>query len=136
MDLFWAVVLGNCTISICCWVLRGAIIRCRRGLVVVADYCDRWRADCGGLAEVPESLAACRRMIRQVRSGYAQQSITIDRVRTIGLSIGIARSLLANLGMNPQANTSASLSASSISPLSCHFFIRRFPPNKNAAEED
>jgi hypothetical protein len=95
MDLVSAVVLGNCALAIGCLLLRVSIIRCRRQLVTWTNWCDQTATDCSWLlADAPQSLAKSRSQIRQLRQLYRQQSVTVDRLRTIGLSIGIIRSVL------------------------------------------
>lgn len=97
MDALSAVVLGNCTIAVGCLVARSAIVGFRRQLVAVSDYCDRWWADCDRVfVDTPESLATCLATIRQLRLGYAQHSARVERLQTVGLAIGLARSLFGN----------------------------------------
>lgn len=95
MDLVFIVVWCNCTIAIGCLIMTVFLIRFRRQLVVLTEWCDRWTIDCGRLlADTPDSLAASRTQIHQLRQFYRQQSVTVDRLQTIGLSIGIIRSFL------------------------------------------
>jgi hypothetical protein len=95
MDLVSAVVLGNCALAIGCLLLRIAIVRCRRQLVAWTNWCDRTATDCSWLlADAPQSLSSARSQIRQLRQLYRQQGVTVDRLRTIGLAIGIVRSVL------------------------------------------
>jgi hypothetical protein len=73
-----------------CW-----FVRLRKQLVALTDWCDRWANDCSCLStDLVPALAASRIHMRQLRQIYRQQAVTVDRVRTIGLSIGILRSLL------------------------------------------
>jgi hypothetical protein len=73
-----------------CW-----LVRLRRQLVALTDWCDRWANDCRCLStDVIPALADRRIQIRQLRQIYRQQAVTVDRVRTIGLSIGVLRSFL------------------------------------------
>jgi hypothetical protein len=97
MDLVSAVVLGNCALAIGCLLLRVSIVRCRRQLVAWTNWCDRTATDCSWLlADAPQSLSSARSQIRQLRQLYRQQGVAVDRLRTIGLSIGIVRSVLKN----------------------------------------
>jgi hypothetical protein len=95
MDLVSAVVMGNCALAIGCLLLRISIVRCRRQLVAWTNWCDRTATDCSWLlADAPQSLSSARLQIRQLRQLYRQQGVTVDRLRTIGLAIGIVRSVL------------------------------------------
>jgi hypothetical protein len=94
MDLVSAVVMGNCALAIGCLLLRISIVRCRRQLVAWTNWCDRTATDCSWLlADAPQSLSSARLQIRQLRQLYRQQGVTVDRLRTIGLAIGIVRSV-------------------------------------------
>jgi hypothetical protein len=73
--------------------MSGFCFRLRRQLVALTECCDRWTIDCGRLlGNAPESLANSREQIHQLRQFYRQQSLTVDRLQAIGLSIGIVRS--------------------------------------------
>ena len=95
MDPVFAVILCNCTIAIGCLVMSVLLVRLRRQLVALTQWCDLQTSNCSRLLpDAPKSLAASRVQIRQLRQVYRQQSVTVDRLRQIGYSVGILRSLL------------------------------------------
>jgi hypothetical protein len=92
MDSISAVVLGNCALAIGCLLLRVSIVRCRRQLVAWTNWCDRTATDCSWLlADAPQSISTARSKIRQLRQLHRQQSVTVDRIRTIGIIISILK---------------------------------------------
>jgi hypothetical protein len=95
MDSVLAIVLCNCAISIGCLTASVCLVRLRRQLVTLTQWCDRATNDCGWLlADAPQTLATTRSQIRQIRQVYRQQSVNVDRIQSIRRSIGIIRSLL------------------------------------------
>ena len=94
MDLVIAVTLCNCTIALGCFVATILTMRLRRTVVALADCCDRWLLDCDLLSHVPASFTANARQINNLRQIYQQQLATIDKLRAVGLLLGMSRSLL------------------------------------------
>jgi hypothetical protein len=94
MDLVIAVILCNCAISIGCLVATILTIRCRRQVVALRDCCDRWTLDCDLLSNAPESIYTSRLQVHNLRQIYRQQLVTLDKLRTVGLLVGMSRSLL------------------------------------------
>jgi hypothetical protein len=94
MDLVTAVIVCNCAISIGCLVLVVWTIRFRRQVVALANWCDRWSVDCDLLCTVPASLQASKSQIERLQRLYQQQLVTLDRIRSLGLFVGIARSVI------------------------------------------
>ena len=95
MDLVIAVIFFNLTIAIMVLLIAIWTIRLRRQIVALTNWCDRWASECHLLStEAPVSIAASRVQIDRLRYLYQQQLLTVDRIRSLGLFIGIARSLL------------------------------------------
>ena len=102
MDLVIAVSLCNCGIAIVVFVITVWTIRCHRQIVGLTQWFDRWMDD-GNLLSIgtPASLtqplgtsiAASRAQIYYLRQIYQQQLLMVDRIRTLGLFIGVVRSL-------------------------------------------
>jgi hypothetical protein len=93
MDLVIAVILCNCTISIACLAIAYWLWGFRRQAIALGQWCDRRSSDCDRLAAVPASIAHNRAQLDRLQQLYQQQLATLDRLRAIGLFIGIARSI-------------------------------------------
>ena len=102
MDLVIAVSLCNCAIAIILFAIAIWTIRFRRQLVRLTQCFDRWMSDFNLLSiDTPGSLtqplgasiAASRSQIYYLRQIYQQQLLTVDRIRTLGLFVGVLRSL-------------------------------------------
>jgi hypothetical protein len=93
MDLVIAIVLCNCTLSIGCLATAYWILGWRRQLVALGNWFDRWSSDCDWLSDVPASIATSRAQLDRLKQLYQQQLVTLDRLRAIGLFVGIARSI-------------------------------------------
>jgi hypothetical protein len=104
MDLVIAVSLCNCAIAIVVFAIFIWTIRFRRQLVRLTQCFDRWTIDWNLLSidnpasltqPLGTSIAASRAQIDYLRQIYQQQLLTVDRIRTLGLFIGVVRSLLS-----------------------------------------
>jgi hypothetical protein len=93
MDLTIAVILCNCMMSIGCLALAYWFLGFRRQVVALGNWCERWASDCDCLADIPESIATSRAQLDRLQQLYLQQLATLDRLRAIGLFIGITRSI-------------------------------------------
>jgi hypothetical protein len=93
MDLVIAVGLCNCAIAIFCLAVAFWAMRLRQQVVALKNCCDRWTLDCDLFLHAPASIDESRMQIQALRQLYQQQLITIDRLRSIGLLLGIARTI-------------------------------------------
>ncbi len=93
MDLVIAVTLCNCTISIACLALAYWLWGCRRQAIALGQWCDRRAIDCDRLEAVPAAIATGRARLDRLQQLYQRQLATLDRLRAIGLFIGIVRSI-------------------------------------------
>lgn len=93
MDLVTAVILCNCAMSIGCLAIAYWLLGFRRQVVALGNWCDRQASDCDCLVDIPESIATSRAQLVRLQQLYQQQLATLDRLRAIGLFIGIVRSI-------------------------------------------
>jgi hypothetical protein len=102
MDLVIAVSLCNCAIAIIVFAIFIWTIRFRRQLIRLTQCFDRWTIDWTLLSSdnpasltqpLGTSIAASRAQIDYLRQIYQRQLLTVDRIRTLGLFIGVVRSL-------------------------------------------
>ncbi len=93
MDLVIAVGLCNCAIAFCCLAIAFWAMRFRKQVVALKNCCDRWTLDCDLFLHAPRSIDESRRQIQALRQLYQQQLVAIDRLRSIGLLLGIARTI-------------------------------------------
>jgi hypothetical protein len=93
MNLVSAVILCNCAMALACLAIAYWLLGFRRQVVALGNWCDRQAIDCDCLADIPESIATSRSQIDRLQQLYQQQLDTLDRLRAIGLFIGIARSI-------------------------------------------
>lgn len=95
MDLVIVVVFCNCAIAILILAITMWIVGFRKQVTALRTCFDRWDRDCNLLLiDAPQSLADRQAQVYHLRQIYQQQSISIDRLRSLGLFWGIARYLL------------------------------------------
>jgi hypothetical protein len=96
MDIVIAVACCNLAIAIVVLVLTIWTIRFRRQVVALAECCDQWENDCQLLLDhAPASLAVSKVQISSFQQLYRQQLTTLDRLRAVGLFLGVARAVLS-----------------------------------------
>jgi hypothetical protein len=97
MNLVTAVICCNCMISALTIAIACQVMSLRQQVMAFAAWCDRWDDDCDRfLSDAPAAINDSRLRFDQLRQLYRQQLQLIDRVQSLRLLFGVARSVVAN----------------------------------------